>query len=93
MASQIKASPIPQDLSKQIKSTIKKAAETFKQHIPSILNSIIRSFIKNEASVTSKIEKISESLEDDDTQETFYELYNTLLKLLLYAYKERMTKV
>ena len=43
--------------------------------------------------MTSKIEKISESLEDDDTQETFYELYNTLLKLMLYAYKERMTKI
>jgi chemotaxis methyl-accepting protein methylase len=84
------SSSFSSDLSSEIKQAFKKHTDQFGSKIGNILSSIFKSFMANEATISSKVNKVLEELEEAD-QDKFNEFYNTILKLVTYAYRERFT--
>jgi hypothetical protein len=59
------SSSFPSDLSSEIKQAFKKYTGDFGSKIGNILSSIFKSFINNEANLSSKVNKVLESLDED----------------------------
>jgi hypothetical protein len=84
------SSSFTSDLSAEIKQGFKTHSKAFGSKIGLIVGSIFNSFTNNEASLSSKINKILEELSETE-QAKFNQFFNVILKLVTYAYKERFT--
>lgn len=84
------SSSFSSDLSTEIKQGFKTHSKAFGSKIGLILSSIFNSFTNNEASLSSKVNKILEELSEGD-QAKFNQFFNIILKLVTYAYRERFT--
>lgn len=80
---------IPRNLSKEITSSFNKHTTKYGPKIKTILSSIFNSFISNEATLSSKLEELSEK--EEGNIEQLNEFYNSVLKLVTFVYKERYT--
>ena len=84
------SSSFTSDLSNEIKLAFKKHSGKYGSKIGVILTSVFKCFTSNEADLGSKVSKILEEIGEND-QANFNEFYNSILKLVTYAYRERFT--
>lgn len=84
------SSSFTSDLSNEIKQSFKKHAGKYGSKIGIILASVFKCFTSNEAELGSKVLKILEEIGETE-QANFNDFYNSLLKMITYAYRERFT--
>ena len=84
------SSSFSSDLSNEIKQAFKKHSAKYAGKIGVILASVFKCFTSNQADLGNKVSKILEEVGEAD-QGNFNDFYNSILKLVTYAYRERFT--